>query len=89
MSRIRTRELQPLTDQVLAVDGVSLVLSEVGEELLDVGVERQLPRAVRGDEAEHCHGTIGALVQVPAVARDIHSSNLAADGVDTSDACKP
>jgi hypothetical protein len=85
----KTPRALALTDQVLAVDGVSLVLGKVVEEQLDIGVERQLPRAVRRDEAEHGHGPVGALVEIPVEARDVHGGNLVTDGVDTSDACKP
>jgi hypothetical protein len=79
----------PLTDQVLVVDWVSLVLSKVVEEQLDIGIERELPGAVRGDEAEYLHRSIGSNVQIPVEAGDVHGSNLVTDWVDTTDARKP
>jgi hypothetical protein len=78
-----------LTNQVLAVDRIALALGNVVEELLDIGIEAELPGPVRGYEAVHLHGPVGPHVQVPAVARNDHSGDFVADGVDAADACKP
>lgn len=78
-----------LTDQVLAVDRVTLVLGEVVEEYLQVSVEGELPRAVRGDEAVHLHRAVRANVQVPGVTSKVNSGDLVTDGVDTSNTGEP
>jgi hypothetical protein len=78
-----------LTDQVLLVDRVSLVVGEVVEEQLDVGVEAELPRAVGGDEAEDLHRAVGPNVQVPVEASNVDSSNFGSYWVDPTDSCKP
>ena len=78
-----------LTDQVLVVDGISLVLGKVIEEHLQVGVEAELPRAVRGNEAVHLHGAVGADVQIPAVTSKVNGGDFVTDGVDTSNTGKP
>jgi hypothetical protein len=85
----RARAPGPLTNQVLVVDRVSLVLSKVIEEGLDVGVEGKLPGAVRGNEAEHLHRAVWSDVQVPVETGNVDCSNFTADWVDTTDARKP
>ena len=78
-----------LTNQVLVVDGVALILGEVVEEDLQVGVEGELPRSIRGNKAEHLHRAVGPAVQVPVVTSKVYGCDFAADGVNTSDACEP
>jgi hypothetical protein len=76
-------------DEVLRRGRVALVLGEVVEEELDVGVEVELPRSVRGDEAEDLHVAVGADEQVPAVTGNGDGCDLCANGPDTADAGEP
>jgi len=78
-----------LTDQVLLIDGISLVGSKPVEEHFQVRVEAELPATVGRHEAEHFHVTIGSDVQVPVKASEVHSRDFIADGVDATDACEP
>jgi len=78
-----------LTDQVLVVDGVSLVLREVVEEQLQVGVEGELPRSIRGDETEDLHRAVGADVEVPAVPSKGDGGDFVTDWVDVTHTCEP
>lgn len=78
-----------LTDQVLVVDRVSLVASQVVEELLQVCIEGELPRSVGGDKAENFHVSVGADVEIPVETSNVHCRHFASDGVYTTYACKP
>jgi hypothetical protein len=89
VQKTRARLPGSLTNQVLVVDRVSLVLSKVVEERLDVGVEGELPGAVRGNEAEHLHRAVWSDVQIPVETSNVDCRNFAADWVDTTDARKP
>jgi hypothetical protein len=68
-------------DEVLRRGRVALVLGEV--------VEVELPRSVRGDEAEDLHVAVGADEQVPAVTGNVDGRDLCANGPDTADAGEP
>jgi hypothetical protein len=76
-------------DEVLRRGRVALVLGEVVEEELDVGVEVELPRSIGGDEAEDFHVAVGADEQVPAVTGNVDGCDLGANGPDTADAGEP
>lgn len=68
---------------------VALVAGKVVEEQLEVSIERQLPGAVRGDEAEDFHRAVWSRVQVPVVTGNVDCGDLVADWVDTSNAGEP
>jgi hypothetical protein len=76
-------------DEVLRRGRVALVLGEVVEEELDVGVEVELPRSIGGDEAEDLHVAVGADEQVPAVTGNVDGRDLCANGPDAADAGEP
>jgi hypothetical protein len=66
-----------------------LVLRQVVEEHLEVSIEGELPGSVSRDEAEDLHGAVGSDVKVPVETSKVHGGDFAADGVYTSDSCKP
>jgi hypothetical protein len=66
-----------------------LVLGEVVEEHLEIGIEGELPRSVSRDEAEDLHGAVRSDVKIPVETSKVHGSDFATDGVDSSDSCKP
>jgi hypothetical protein len=78
-----------LTDEVLLGRRVALVLGEVVEEELDVGVEAELPGSVGRDEAEDLHVAVGADEEVPFEAGNGDGRDLGADGPDAADAGEP
>lgn len=89
VSTVYEHSFRRLTDQILIINRVPLTLSEVVEENLEVGVEREFPRSICWDETEHLHRTVGADVKVPVESGEVDGGNLAADWVNAANARKP
>lgn len=77
-----------LASKVLLAGRESLALLQVGEELLDVGVEIG-DGALGGDEAVDAHAVVETAPQLPVAAADVGVADLAADGLDIAVPAKP
>ena len=69
-----------LTDQVLARSREALVVLEVVEEILHIGLE-VVDRARRSDETVHLHGAVETVEELPCAASDGDHALRGADGV--------